>query len=260
MGQKEALLEDMIRVEVLAARAREAGYDRDPEVIAQVKRLLGARLWQEQIAAQIEALSVSPAEVQQYYQAHRDAYSTPAQARAAMIFLALPASASDDTQEALAQRAHAVLAEAQAQPASERTFGSLARQYSEDRASKYVGGDMGWVVQGDTQSRWGTVVLEAIFALDQPGTLSPVLATPEGFYLLKLQEKKPSVVRPLAQVEAHIRHQLLTEKKQQHADAVYAALKHKSRITIERALLESLEPSVPAARRGPAQPPALPSG
>ena len=55
-------------------------------------------------------------------------------------------------------------------------------------------------------------VLAAAFALPEPGQLSEIIATPRGFYLLKLTEKQPASTRPLPTVADQIRARLQRDK------------------------------------------------
>jgi hypothetical protein len=260
--QKFELLEEMIRFEILVSRAREAGYDKDPEVIAGFKRLLVNRLRQEQLEPRLVDLTVSDEEIKNYYHSHIDQYTIAEMARAAVIRISIPSRASPATQKKLKTRAAATHKEVLAEPPSTRNFGALAVRYSDDRTTKYRGGDIGWVSGKKTGYKWDRAVVDAIFGLAEPGMISPIIETGDGFYIVKLMEKKPAAARPLVQVQAAIRHLLLQEKKRAIKDEWFAALKDKSRVDIDKSLLESLQPPGGMASESarPNKPPALPRG
>ena len=77
----------------------------------------------------------------------------------------------------------------------------MAQNHSEDQASRYRGGDIGWLTVGDTNAPWDPAMLAAVSKLAQPGDLAPVVSTPEAFYLVKLVERQPASVRPLEAVK-----------------------------------------------------------
>ncbi len=67
-------------------------------------------------------------------------------------------------------------------------FEALADEYSEDRRSAENGGQIGWVTVG------GKMIKEfedAVFALDNPGDISPILKTSYGYHIIKLLEIEP---------------------------------------------------------------------
>jgi parvulin-like peptidyl-prolyl isomerase len=260
--QKTALLEEMIEFEVLVASARKAGYDKDPEVIAGIKRLLVSKFRRDQLDARLSATTVSDEEIQNYFRTHIDQYTTAEMVRAAIIHIKLPSQASRTTRKKLEARAAKVFEEARAEPSSPRNFGALAVRYSDDRTTKYRGGDTGWLARGKTGNKWDSAVVEVMFGLNKPGMISPIIETGNGFYIVKLMDKKPATPRPLAQVKAAIRHRLLQDKKRAISEKWYAALKDKTRIEIDRTLLETIQPPGDVASKSaqPEKPPALPRG
>ena len=92
----------------------------------------------------------------------------------------------------------------------------MARKYSEDRASRYVGGTIGWLVKHpNRQYKWDTSVVEAVFSLTEPGQMAPVTETENGYYLIRLVERETAAPRPFEQVKNGIRHQLMRSRGQQ---------------------------------------------
>jgi peptidyl-prolyl cis-trans isomerase SurA len=99
-------------------------------------------------------------------------------------------------------------------------FEKLAKRESQDPGSKDNGGDLGWTRRGKMVpafDRW-------IFAL-APGVLSPVVETPFGFHIIRVDRVQPAEVKP--------RHILISPKidsldvarAKLEADSVVAALR-----------------------------------
>jgi peptidyl-prolyl cis-trans isomerase D len=70
-------------------------------------------------------------------------------------------------------------------------FAKLAGEHSEDPGSKAAGGDLGWVRRGQMVRAFE----DALFALKENEVSAPV-ETEFGWHLIRLDELKPSVVRP----------------------------------------------------------------
>ena len=57
--------------------------------------------------------------------------------------------------------------------------------YSEEKMTRFKGGDIGWLQVGKERYRWPDAVVESGFALSQVGQFSQVIETTGGYYLLK---------------------------------------------------------------------------
>src|SRR5262249_42508743 len=77
MAQRRALLDDMIRLQVLAANARRLGYDRDAEITATVQRLLAGKYRESWLDTQLSEATVSDGEVEAYYRDHLAEFTQP---------------------------------------------------------------------------------------------------------------------------------------------------------------------------------------
>ena len=64
--EKQMALEAVIRAEVLARAAIEAGYDQDPEIQEEIKRLLGQRFWADQQRGRQPGVA-SEEDIRRYY-------------------------------------------------------------------------------------------------------------------------------------------------------------------------------------------------
>src|SRR5690606_18687874 len=106
----------------------------------------------------------------------------------------------------------------------DQLFQSLAVQHSADRASRYRGGDIGFLQRGET-SRWPNTVISAAFALAEGGDLSAPVETENAVYLIKLVHRRDALVEPLASVRDDIRQRLITAR----FDALKARAKDKLR-------------------------------
>ncbi|HEX8905935.1 MAG TPA: peptidylprolyl isomerase [Longimicrobiaceae bacterium] len=94
------------------------------------------------------------------------------------------------------------------QAAGGADFAALARQYSQDPSNKDNGGDLGYFGRGQMAPAFE----DAAFKL-QPGQISPVVESPFGFHVIKLEDRRQ---RPLGAEKEQFR-QFLIQSQQQTA-------------------------------------------
>lgn len=252
--EKLVLLEEMILRETLHQKALAAGYGTNPEIMARFKRMLVAQYQEDQLG-KLEPPRVSEEDIADYYRRHRERFGTPEKIRFALIEMSVPRTATAERRAETERKAEAILAEAKAAANTDGTFGLLAQKHSEDQASRYRGGDIGWLTVGDTNAPWDSAVLTALAELTEPGNLAPVIETPEGFSLVKLMERQPASLRPIAEVRDGIEYWVTREKQERQQQALYTELKQGLNIRTNLALIESImTPSEP-----PPPPPSLPA-
>ncbi len=253
---REALLEEMINYEVLLVQALEAGLDQDPEVRRAYHNLLVGKLRTQALQPRIEAVEVSDEELKGYYQSHIDAYTRPARIRLAILHLETHPTMSDEKREAIRARLSDARKKAEEMPPEVRGFGPLAIEYSEDQASRYKGGDIGWLAEG-RDYRWPAPVVSAGFALDQSGEVSDVIESDGGVYLVKLLDRRPAETAALDKVAPRIRHKLLLEKRREVENAFMA---EKRAVTTPIKIYPEALASIPApsSEKEELQPPSLP--
>lgn len=242
-GGRRALLDEMVRHRALVLRATAAGYAEHPEVVAAWERLLVSVYQRETWNRRLEELSVSDEEVAAFYAAHADDYAVPARFQAAIIFYEIPAHATPEHRAEVEAKAQHTLEEAATLDPSVLHFGYLARRDSEHRASRYQGGVIGWLSTALAATRrWEPELLEAIFALREPGELAPPVSTPDGIYLVRLVAREERRIRPLEHLSSGIRHRLLQDERAALRRAFDAELVAELEISIDTEKLQAIEP------------------
>lgn len=127
-------------------------------------------------------------------------------------------------------------------------FATLAQQYSEDPATASSGGDMGLIPQSVLMSQIPAPLRAAILAL-RPGQISPVVATTQGFYLLKLLAIEPAGLRPLSdpQVRQSIRDLLSNSRQQVIQEAFLTSVRDQAKVVnyLAQTVLDGVTPTGP---------------
>lgn len=138
---------------------------------------------------------VTDADLQTYYNQHKEQYQVKDQARVRHILIAVPAGSDAKTDGAAKAKAEDLLKQIKAGG----NFADLAGKNSDDPGSKVQGGELGWLNPGQTVPEFD----KASFSL-QPGQTSDVIKTQFGYHILQVEEKKTAHVRSLDEVKAEI--------------------------------------------------------
>jgi len=258
--QKRALLDDMVLRRALVSSARADKLDEDAEIRHQIDQTLANQYLQRTLRKQQQALTVSDAEVRAHYDAHVADYLIPARRRVAMVQIRVPAGATDEVWANAMERGEQVLAKARKLGPAVPHFAEIAREYSEDQASRYRGGMIGWIAEGQSaRYRYDPVVLEAAMAARKAGDFSEVLRGLDGVYVVRVVDIEPQRERPFEQLATGIHQRLLQERMAAAEQSFRKEVLKRVRVQVREDELERIDPLAPPAAPQPPQPPAMPN-
>ena len=143
-------------------------------------------------------VSVTPEEVERYYQAHLSEYSTPERVQVAHIVFRLESDAPADKVAAITARAQDLYQRIK----KGADFAEMAKQYSEDPSGQN-GGDLGWFKPGELLDS-----LEQAAARLKVGEVSEPVRSKVGLHLLKLEGREGAAHRNLDELSDQIKQQL----------------------------------------------------
>ena len=215
---KATLLQEMIAVQALLQRAEAVHLTGEPDVARAMQRLLIGKLKERELVPQLDAVQVSDDEVRASYEQQMVRYTRPAMVRLAVLFLAADKNMSDAKRAETTARLEEARTRIVAQPApggrgpAATGFGALAIDYSDDQASRYRGGDIGWMVSGAASARWPQTVLDAGFGLAK-GEVSTLITTDSGMCLVMKTDAREASVTSLNQVAPALRQELVSAKR-----------------------------------------------
>ncbi|HEV8630538.1 MAG TPA: peptidyl-prolyl cis-trans isomerase, partial [Thermoanaerobaculia bacterium] len=144
------------------------------------------------------SLPIGEQELRDYYEQHNQEYGQPEQVHARHILVATAAAA----------------ATAQARLAGGEDFAKVARETSTDTQSGAQGGDLGWFGKG----RMVPAFEEAAFAAPLGKVVGPV-KTQFGYHLIEVQERRAAATSSFAEVSGAIRGRLAAERAASEAEA-----------------------------------------
>ncbi len=259
------LLNTMIRDQALVARAEKAGWLDDPEVADAVTKAIVGKLLEKELQPLLDNAAPSESAIEQYYTAHQESYRSPERRRGAILYKAMSGVTKADHKASLRETMATIRQEALAQSAenlSIRGFGALAAKHSNDQATRYQGGEIGWLTEGKGHSRYGPEVVQALFELTPDAPLSEVIESPTGFYLVMLLETQTSTITPLEKVKSTIHQQLHAENERKIRQTFFETARDAVDWQIHEPAVQALmtELDVPATDENASNetPPALP--
>jgi len=161
---------------------------------------------------------VSPTKIEDYYNKHRDEFTSKEQIKLRMIMI----SGQKDTASAPAQKELAE--EVLGKLAGGAEFEQMAQMYSED-STKENGGDWGWI-----EHKTLAEPLEK-FAFNMPvGRISNIIDYAGNYYILKVEDKHSSSTKSLNEVRTDIEKKLVQQEAQQLQERWLASLRQKAYI------------------------------
>ena len=148
---------------------------------------------------------VSDAELQSWYDAHKADFTQEEQVRARHILVMV----NDQRTDAAARQR---IEEAKKRIGSGADFAAVAKEVSDDPASKGNGGDLGYFGHGKMVKEFEDAAFGA-----QSGKLVGPVKSSFGYHLLEVTDKRPGGTQPFEIVRESIRARLTSEKAQQLA-------------------------------------------
>jgi peptidyl-prolyl cis-trans isomerase D len=145
-----------------------------------------------------------------YYNAHIDQYKVENRVHPEHILFKTIGKTDAEIAE-IRQKAEDVLKQAK----KGANFEELAKKYSEDDATKPKGGDLGWIVEGQTVPEFQ----QAAFSLPK-GSISDLVKTQYGFHIIKVLDRETAHTKPFEEVRDTIVPVLLDEKVREDANKV----------------------------------------
>lgn len=156
-------------------------------------------------ATLVQRIQVSPRELEAYYQSRRETYRVPERVRVRhILFLNVTGGGAATNRK----KAEQVLAELR----RGKNFSALAKQDSEDATTREKGGDIGWVLKGQTVPE----LEQELFSL-RPGGPPALVETSYGFHIVQVLEHQSERVRSLEEVRGEIEPVIKQEKVRQAA-------------------------------------------
>jgi len=214
------MLNNILTKKTLAAQAKQAGLQPDPEVSSNFPDDVEAAL----AVAQLRAIEQAAADdfdarrnslvgaARENYRLAKDQYQRPEEIKISAIQISTQGRGKDAAL-ALARSTREKLV-------SGFDFAALARQLSEDKASAAEGGQLPWA----TAEEMNPTLAKAAFAMPRIGDISEPVLIGASYILIRLDDRHPATPIPFDDVKDEIlgkmREDFIKDKREQKLEAV----------------------------------------
>jgi foldase protein PrsA len=199
---------------------------------ADVKKALREQLILDKALA--KDVTISPAQVKQYFDKNHTAFDKPEQVQARHILVPDLATAN----------------KIEAQLKQGKNFADLAKQYSTDPGSKDKGGELGWFRRGQMVPAFDKVA----FSLPV-GAISQPVKSPFGYHIIQVEGKQPGQTATLANSTERITEMLRQQQEAPLIQPFLQGLQQKANIQVNDPRFADLFPSPPPAAATPSTAP-----
>lgn len=256
--RRKLLLDEIIKVELLAAEAKRRGLDKRPETQERTRQILRDELLRRTRDGMPAPADIPEAEVRAYYEKHRDQFREPERRRVAHIVVADAAKAKRI--QALAAKATPV------------EWGRLVQEQSLDKPPKNspsvpleLAGDLGIVsAPGDRRGenpRVPEAVRKAVFEIEKLGGVAAEPVADAGrFHIVRLTGRTGARDRSLPEADRAIRVSILQERIKQSEEKLERELRQRYPVKIDEAALKQVALPANSAQGAAAPPPPQPPG
>jgi peptidyl-prolyl cis-trans isomerase D len=174
-----------------------------------------------------QSLQVSDDQLKLQYQQNIQQYQVPNRVHVEHILL-MTVGKTDAEVDEIKKKAEGDLKQAR----QGAKFEDLAKKYSEDPGTKDKGGDLGWIIQGQTVPEFE----KTAFSLP-PGQISDLVRTQYGFHIIKVMEKETAHTKPFEEVKESLRPRLLLDQADKQAsdtaDQLSAAIRQSNKVSLD---------------------------
>jgi len=153
-------------------------------------------------------VEIKPEEIEDFYRVNEDRFMQEKKIRARHILIEVKKEGGGQAEEVARKKAE----DTRKKIEEGEDFSQLAKKLSQDTASAAKGGDLGYFTRGQMVKGFDDVA----FSL-KPGEVSPVVRTPLGFHLIKVEDIQEGGVEPLEKARGIIEGELREEKAEARA-------------------------------------------
>ncbi|MFH1191201.1 MAG: peptidyl-prolyl cis-trans isomerase [Candidatus Omnitrophota bacterium] len=221
-GQKISFLnEELVRRYLLYLEAKSRGLDKQPKIQELLMNLeiniLSSQIFRDEIGS----ISVTPAEIEEFYNTYKEQYRQEEERKIREIVLGTEAEAKDVLIELL----------------KGVDFATLAMQRSKAQSASN-GGDLGYITKGKRGADYSHFDEIAFSRLLEIGKISTIFKEKNGYYVVKVEGIKGGQIRSLFEVENEIKESILFFKQQERLKEITNGLLKKTKVVVYEDLIK----------------------
>ena len=245
-----SVVDSVFVTRVAAARAREAGLDKDPAVqrrLQQVQEGFLAELYIDSLQKGMDSLALEK-RARELYNADPKQFQKPEGVYVQQIIVTTQGR-TRDMALARAQEAYREAADGKTE------FLQLAAKYSDDPDKVRNGGDLGYYAP----KHFPAPVADAIAKLDKKGQLAGPIEVADGFHIVRFVSREPAKQATFDEVKNELIKSERARLKKEKVDAFLAEVRGSKTVVIHRDAVESYVVPVDMKSEKAAEPAAAPA-
>lgn len=215
VNSKKLILEELVRQELLVKDAEDSGIAKDKEILETVEDFRKTLLVQEVATQLTKDVKVTEEEARDYYDKNKTDFTVKTEWKVREILVPSETEANDILVQLL----------------QGGDFVAIAKEKSKS-ATASKGGDMGWVEKFPFDQMRASVT-----ALDK-GKTSGVFKGPNGYYIVKLEDKRGGAPKPFLAIKSDLIKRLTLRKQQEIVLDRLNVLAAKTKIQVNEELLK----------------------
>ena len=222
----------LILQQVLFKEAVASGWDKTPEVAAQLDRLRQGAVAETylQSIAKVPEGYPSDDDVKTVYEARKSDLQVPAQIRLAQIYIAVPKDAPKQEQDKARTRIDEISKAVKA-----GDFAAIARDKSEERETASRGGEVGWLAETQIQPE-----IRAKVASLSKGAVTEPVRLADGWYVVRVLDVKEPHTASLDEVKDQLVRALRNDRARANREAYLSKLQQQTPIALDELGLSKL--------------------
>jgi peptidyl-prolyl cis-trans isomerase C len=225
---KKKLFERAVQMSLLSQEARTLNIDKKEDVARRIKEMADQFIVQELTKQEVmDKITVTDAEMLQYYNQNKASFAKDEKARVNLIMFDVKDNATQQVKDEKKNLADQALARIK----KGEDFEAVAKEVSQDMRTKTRGGNSGLFARGKRIDLYGETFEKQAFSLPV-NTVSDVFQGKNGYYIIKVMEKKPQEQETFEEVKQRIERTLKTEKQKTAMDSYLEGLKKKYSVKI----------------------------
>lgn len=206
---------------------------------ASYRDMVAARATRDAVLGQLtKPVPPTDDELRQHYETYQATYVVPKAIKARQILIGAEGRSADE----MSARAAEVRAKLTGKKGG--AFAELAKTYSDDAATRDIGGDLGMITAGQMIPE----VQTAAFA-QAKGTISEPIASPFGLHLVEVLDIREPSQRSFDEAKDSIREALVAKRQAEAEQAALAALRHDAKVELVPQPAMTAAPSAAPAKK-----------
>lgn len=218
---KKKLLERAVQMSLLSQEARRLNMDKKEDIARRIKEMADQLMVQELTKQEVmDKIIVSDADMREHYNQNKSSFAKEEKVRVSLIMF----EAKDNATQQIKDQKKNMAEEAFKRVKAGEDFEAVAKEVSEDTRTKSRGGNVGLFARGKRTDMYGDVFEQKAFSLPL-NAVSDVFQGKDGYYIIKVMEKKAQEQETFEDVKQRIERTLKTEKQKTAMDSYLEGLK-----------------------------------